>query len=108
MMYKVPPKKSIETIKEELSHIAVRPGDVYKYSDGTLYSVASVSYGAGSVRGNYFVTFTKVEENVEQFHFRFHDPIVFFTKEMNEFLESNTMYSGQNSQYDEYANSALS
>lgn len=100
-MIQRPKKKSIETIQDELSRLPVRVGDVWKYKDGTLYWVSIVSSGAGSVRGNYFVQYTMVLETEKPFHFipavDSYVPKVYFTKEIEEFCESMTMYSGSNS-----------
>ena len=98
-MYKIPPKKALETIADEITRLPVRPGDVYKYKDTTLYAVTEVTCGAGSLRGSYFVSYRKVEER-RPCNFEFSGYDIRFIKELDEFCESMVMYSGQNSLYE--------
>lgn len=96
MITKIPPKKPIPEIINELNHLPIRNGDVYTYTDGTLYWVTGVSYGSGSLRGNFLINYIKVEER-EDFHFVPVLPIVTFTKEIEEFQGNMRMRSGSNS-----------
>ena len=97
-----PKKKSIETISDEMTRLPVRAGDVFRYKFGSLYAVTSVVYGAGTLRGNYLVCYAMCTETDKELSiFSYFSPKIEFCKEIGEFCEDMTMYSGQNATIEE-------